>query len=157
MGANVAGYGPSSIKGGSRRTKAEIEALKNAICSVVEQNQPMTVRQVFYRLVAMCAVDKTETEYNDAVGRLPTEMRRDRKLPYLWIADNTRWISVSRAPLTRSSRPWLPRPRCTGAPSGATCRYTSSCGARRTLWPACCTGDVRRLRRTADGDARLCD
>jgi hypothetical protein len=51
----------------------------------------MTVRQVFYRLVSMGAIDKTEAEYKGTVCRLLAEMRRSGDLPWHWIADNTRW------------------------------------------------------------------
>jgi hypothetical protein len=51
----------------------------------------MTVRQVFYRLVSMGTIGKTEQEYKGTVCRLLAEMRRDGQIPWHWIADNTRW------------------------------------------------------------------
>jgi len=57
----------------------------------------MTCRQVFYRLVALGAVGKTEPEYKSTVCRLLTEMRLDGSIPFHWIADNTRWM---RKPIT---------------------------------------------------------
>jgi len=84
-------YGSSPIKR-HRRTKSEIEEVKSAIYSVVAQDRPMTVRQVFYRLVAAGAIGKTEKEYNSTVVRLLTQMRVDGEIPFDWIADNTRWM-----------------------------------------------------------------
>jgi hypothetical protein len=92
-------YGASPTNG-RRRTKAEIEQIKNAIYRVVSEGQPMTLRQIFYRLVALGAVEKTESEYDSTVGRLLLQMRRAGEVPYDWIADNTRWI---RKPDTFSS------------------------------------------------------
>lgn len=92
-------YGASPIKR-NRRTKAEIAGLCDVIYRVVEQYQPMTVRQVFYQLVSRGVIDKNEAEYKSTVCRLLVEMRRDGVIPYGWIADNTRWM---RKPTTYSS------------------------------------------------------
>jgi hypothetical protein len=59
---------------------------------VLEDDNPMTVRQVFYRLVSAGVIAKTEAEYKQTVIRLLTEMRRAREIPFGWIADNTRWM-----------------------------------------------------------------
>ncbi len=83
-----------------RRTKADIAELREILERVLRQYQPMTVRQVFYRLVSMGAIAKTEAEYKGTVCRLLAEMRRDRQIPYGWIADNTRW---QRKPRTHAS------------------------------------------------------
>jgi hypothetical protein len=58
----------------------------------VEEDKPMTVRQTFYQLVSRGIIDKTEAEYQKTVCRLVTAMRRAGKLPFEWIADNTRWM-----------------------------------------------------------------
>ncbi len=79
-----------------RRTRAEVEALSGLIRLVVEQDRPMTVRQVFYRLVSLGAIDKSETEYKATVCRLLSEMRLSGALPFAWIADNTRWMRKPR-------------------------------------------------------------
>lgn len=83
-----------------RRTKREIEILKETMFELVGEEKPMTVRQVFYRMVSMGAIEKTETEYKNVVCRLLVELRKDGIIPYYWIADNTRWI---RKPRTFSS------------------------------------------------------
>ncbi len=83
-----------------RRTKAEINIIKAAIIEALEADAPMTVRQVFYRLVSVGAIAKTEAEYKQTAGRLLTEMRRDGTIPYGAIADATRWM---RKPTTYDS------------------------------------------------------
>jgi hypothetical protein len=82
-----------------RRTKAEIDSIKEAMAATVEEIQPATVRQVFYQLVSRGVVAKTELEYKSTVCRLLSELRRDGTVPYGWIADNTRWM---RKPTTYS-------------------------------------------------------
>jgi hypothetical protein len=52
----------------------------------------MTVRQVYYQLVTLGVIEKTEQQYKGTVCRLLAEMRRDGTLPYHKIADNTRWM-----------------------------------------------------------------
>ena len=74
-----------------RRTRAEIEEIKSAIYGVVASDRPMTVRQVFYRLVVAGAIGKSENEYNTTIVRLLTDMRLEGEIPFSWIADNTRW------------------------------------------------------------------
>jgi hypothetical protein len=65
----------------------------------LEEDKPMTVRQLFYRLVSQGIIDKTEQEYKQTVVRLLAEMRRSGQIPFSWIADNTRWM---RKPKTHS-------------------------------------------------------
>jgi hypothetical protein len=48
------------------------------------------VRQVFYALTVLGAIDKNEKQYKSTVVRLLTEMREAEKLPFEWITDNTR-------------------------------------------------------------------
>jgi hypothetical protein len=86
--------GPSPIKV-ARRSKADIEQVKNAIYTIIEADRPMTLRQTFYRLVAAGIVPKEESEYK-FTGRLLLDMRRDGEIPYGWISDNTRWMRKPR-------------------------------------------------------------
>lgn len=83
-----------------RKTKQEIEIIKESIRNLLEKEQPMSVRQVFYRIVSMGIIKKSEAEYRGTVIRLLGNMRKDRTIPYHWIADNTRWV---RRPNTHSS------------------------------------------------------
>jgi hypothetical protein len=75
---------------------AEIRA---AIVRALKKDHPMTVRQVFYRLVSEVAIGKTEAEYLKTVVRLLTIMRRDGEIPWDWIIDNSRTV---RKPYTYS-------------------------------------------------------
>src|SRR4051812_14932616 len=86
-----AAYSSRPIKR-SRRTGAEIRAVENAIISVLTEENPMTVRQVFYQLVSRGAISKSEAEYKQTVIRLLTNLRRSGRVPFDWIADNTRWM-----------------------------------------------------------------
>lgn len=79
----------------ARRTKAEIAALRAAIVDVIEDDPPMTVRQVFYQLVTRGVVEKTEEQYQGTVIRLMTEMRLDGSLPYSWVVDESRRVRVT--------------------------------------------------------------
>lgn len=75
-----------------RRTRQEVEEIRAALYRLLSQEKPMTVRQVFYRLVSQGVIEKTENEYNSTVCRLLSEMRKAGTIPYDWIADNTRWM-----------------------------------------------------------------
>jgi hypothetical protein len=63
----------------------------------------MTVRQVFYRLVSAGVIDKTEAQYKNTICRLLGLMRRERVIPFGWIADNTRWMRKPRTYSTLES------------------------------------------------------
>src|SRR5262249_7220321 len=95
----MAVYQPSPIKR-KRRTKAEMTALRDALLKLLRVDNPMTVRQTFYRLVGTGLIAKKEAEYKNTVGRLLVKMRREGAVPYEWIADSTRWM---RKPRTYSS------------------------------------------------------
>jgi len=77
-----------------------MQSISDTILKLVEAEQPMTVRQIYYRLVSNSAIGKTEGEYKQTVCRLLADMRRSGVMPYHWIADNTRW---QRKPQTYSS------------------------------------------------------
>jgi hypothetical protein len=79
-----------------RRTRCDMQAIREGLWRIVRNDRPMTVRQVFYRAVSAGLVGKTEVEYKGTVGRLLVEMRRAGVLPYGWIADNTRWMRKPR-------------------------------------------------------------
>ena len=91
-------YGARPIR--RRRSKAQIEALRQAIHQLLARDNPMTVRQVFYQLVSLGIIAKTEREYKSTVIRLLANMRRRGEIPFGWVADNTRWM---RKPTTYSN------------------------------------------------------
>lgn len=74
----------------ARRTPAEMDALREAIVEAVKIDEPTTIRSVFYRLVSMGAIQKTEREYKSAVVRLVGEMREAGLLGWGSITDGTR-------------------------------------------------------------------
>ena len=91
---------PNGSRPTNRRSRAEMEIIRRVLYEVLQDDHPMTVRQVFYQLVGRGEIEKTEGEYKRTVGRLLTDMRRKREIPFAWIADNTRWM---RKPTTHSS------------------------------------------------------
>jgi len=102
-----------------RRTKAEVAGIRNAILDILSEDNPQTVRQVFYALTVRGAIAKAEIEYQRTVIRLLVEMREAGTIPFTWIADNTRWM---RKPAT-----------FTGLES---CLQNTSRFYRRDLWAA---------------------
>jgi hypothetical protein len=102
-----------------RRTKAAITSVRDAIKDILEQDNPQTVRQVFYALTVRGVIAKAEIEYQRTTVRLLTDMREAGELPFEWIADNTRWM--------RKPASFTGIERC-----------LSSCAAsyRRDLWAA---------------------
>src|SRR5262245_16662303 len=99
--SEIHAYGAYPIKPKrSRRTKAEMTTLRDAIFALARDNQPATVRQLFYLAVTEGLIPKTEAAYQKTVCRLVLLMRREGRIPYSWIADHTRWM---RKPKTWSS------------------------------------------------------
>ncbi len=104
-----------------RRTRQEVEDLKAVIYAVCQEQQPMTLRQLFYQLASVHQViGKTEAEYKGTVDRVG-KMRLAGELPWEWLVDNTRWVrrpdtygsladclAVTAAAYRRS--PWASRP-----------------------------------------------
>jgi hypothetical protein len=74
----------------TRRTRAEIQSIKDELSAILEAQHPATVRQVFYLAETRGLVPKTEHGY-DAVGRYLLQMRVDGRVPFAWVADHTRW------------------------------------------------------------------
>jgi hypothetical protein len=69
-----------------------MNAIRSDILAVLGASHPMTVRQLFYRLVARGTIAKLEREYKGTVVRLLVNMRLSGEIDYDWIADNTRWM-----------------------------------------------------------------
>ena len=84
-------YVASDIKR-ARRTKPEMAAIRDGIQSILADDHPQTVRQVFYALTVRGLIAKAEIEYQRTVVRLLSEMRQAGQVPFEWIADNTRWM-----------------------------------------------------------------
>src|SRR5262249_34644442 len=97
-----------------RRTKAEIVRIKEGLYQILDEDNPQTVRQVFYQAVVKGLIDKTEAAYKGIVCRLLAVMRRDGVLPFDWLSDNTRWMRKpdsyrSLASALRSTQEWYRR------------------------------------------------
>lgn len=80
-----------------RRSRSQMESIRCAIETVLGELNPMTVRQLFYQLVSRGVIPKTELAYKGTVVRLLTEMRLSGRIPFGWIADNTRWMRKPRS------------------------------------------------------------
>jgi hypothetical protein len=78
-----------------RRTNAELRAMYDAEARLLADDNPMTVRGVFYRVVDQRLVAKTDKGY-DAVQRDLVKLRRAGEIPYHWISDSTRWMRKPR-------------------------------------------------------------
>lgn len=83
-----------------RRTRAEMDAIRDVIIKITRSGQGMTVRHLFYRLVARGVIEKTESEYDGTVCRLAVELRRSGDIPYGRIIDGSRLYT---APTTYDS------------------------------------------------------
>jgi len=92
-------HGVDSGKIRTKRTAEDIAEIKRTIYSIVEQDRPMTVRGVAYRLAAIGMIPKLDKDFGYVSGWM-TAMRRDDELPYEWVVDYGRRIV---APQTYSS------------------------------------------------------
>jgi hypothetical protein len=79
----------------TRRSRDEIEVIRQAIIDVIKDEPPMTVRQVFYQLVARGVIEKTEMQYQRTVIRLMAEMRMENRLPFDWVVDESRRVRIT--------------------------------------------------------------
>ncbi|MFH8496678.1 hypothetical protein [Streptomyces coeruleorubidus] len=73
-----------------RSTQAQLRELDDVIIQVVEDNAPITLRGVYYRVLSVGAVAKTEPAYRK-VGREVKRLRETGDIAYEDIADGTRW------------------------------------------------------------------
>ena len=83
--------GTSPIKR-ARRTRAEIEALDDALIEIVDQFRPVTVRQVFYQAVNRSLVPKSETKGYRVVQRRLVALRESGAVSHGDIVDGTRYV-----------------------------------------------------------------
>ena len=84
-------YGTRTAKR-SRATQAELALLHDQIVSVLAEDQPQSVRHVYYRMTnprLPFPVPKTENGYRQ-VGRELVKLRQNGRVPYGWISDSTR-------------------------------------------------------------------
>lgn len=74
----------------ARRTKADIDGLKQSMLDIIAQHDELTIRHLFYLMVSQGLIAKTEAEYNNVVIRLALQMRRSGDIPFGKIVDGTR-------------------------------------------------------------------
>ncbi len=73
----------------SQREWRETSEAINQMLAILEVEHPMTVRQLFYRLVSAGAITNSLGEYR-RVSRLITMARRDDRCPYEYLVDRSR-------------------------------------------------------------------
>jgi hypothetical protein len=69
-------------------------ALINAALDILAEQNPMTIRQLFYRLVSKQRVQNNLQHYQ-LVSRIMTKARDDGRCPFEWIADRSRPVYAS--------------------------------------------------------------
>jgi hypothetical protein len=72
-----------------RRTGDETAVLCDTIVAVLEEMNPMTVRQVYYQLVARQLIPNNRSQYQ-ATSTLLVRLRQDGTVPWEWIEDRNR-------------------------------------------------------------------
>ena len=75
-----------------RRTRVQVEQLDRQIIEVLEEDNPQSVRHVFYRMTNPRLpepVEKSDRGYSHVQHRC-VELRRSGQVPYQWFADMTR-------------------------------------------------------------------
>jgi hypothetical protein len=90
-GRDMGTYGAGTIKR-ERRTKARVAQLDRQIIDVLEEDNPQSVRHVFYRMTdprLAEPVEKSDRGYRHVQQRV-LELRRSGRVPYGWISDSTR-------------------------------------------------------------------
>lgn len=82
--------GTSPIKH-TRRTHEQMQGVLQAIQTILhgEEGQ-ITIRHLFYRLVGLRMIEKTEQAYKGLCSHL-SKWRRSEEIPWSAFADNTRW------------------------------------------------------------------
>jgi len=73
-----------------KATSAQMDFRNEALVRIVAGVAPCTVRQVYYQATVHGIVEKTESGY-DKVQRALVQLRRNGRIPYRQITDNTRW------------------------------------------------------------------
>ena len=74
----LTGYGASTLV--TRFSADDMEEFREALLAIVEEQQPMTVRQIFYQATVRDLVEKTERGYAKVQKSLAA-MRRDGHPP----------------------------------------------------------------------------
>lgn len=89
-------FGASTKKVGRGISQKTVRLRYSILDAFEELDKPVTVRQMFYRLVSASAIPKSEAQGYRPVQRQLLLMRREKVIPYDWVADNTRWMRKPR-------------------------------------------------------------
>jgi hypothetical protein len=79
---------PSTVKR-TRRTRAELHTVDEAIVSAAAEQHPISLRGLYYRVLSAGVIPKSEASYR-LVGRQLLKLRRGGEVPYSWVVDGTR-------------------------------------------------------------------
>lgn len=83
-------YGASPVKR-TRRTREQLQGELQAIQTILEGEEgQITIRHLFYRLVGLHVIEKTEQAYKGLCSHL-SKWRRSEEIQWGAFADNTRW------------------------------------------------------------------
>ena len=111
--------------------KGTTEFIEKAL-SILKDEHPMTVRQLFYRLVSAGVIENTKDRYQ-YVSRMMTKARRDDRCPYEWLVDRSRPTYLSNG-VSRTLR------NMRKSSSGHTEKTTGRCSRRD--WRIWCEKDA---------------
>ena len=84
------------------------DEFRQLLYGIVEEQKPMTVRQVFYQAVVRNYVEKTEQGYGFVQQDLG-KMRWSGMLPFEWIEDSSRTVRGSQGSYNESPQEYLDR------------------------------------------------
>lgn len=84
---------PGLMASGQRRTKEEMAHFRQTIHDICAAHRPVTVRQVFYQMVAK-GLEKSENQYVRVQQELLKQRRGEAepRVPWSWVTDETRWM-----------------------------------------------------------------
>ena len=86
--------GPSTTKSRGRPKDPVVARRRDRLVDLADRMQPATVRQLYYLAETEELVTKSESGYRQVQHDLLL-LRREGRVPYDWISDNTRWIRKS--------------------------------------------------------------
>ena len=85
-------YRPRSVKR-HRCTKDQLLEIQDAIYDVLAEDHPQSLRHVFYCIAGTLTIGKDDAGYR-VIQRELLKLRREGRVPYLWVSDGTRWRRV---------------------------------------------------------------
>jgi len=86
---------PRSRMPGRGKAAATIMLGRAAVDVLQETGRPMTLRQLYYALVSVDAVPKTDAAYHK-LGRVMCDLREDGTVPWDWLVDHVRAVIAAR-------------------------------------------------------------